>query len=194
MKLCIYSLCLVCSLFFLAGCHTADAYNQKVKSLDSLGGVIGSMVKELEKADTITLQKAVNRYNYYNAFMQQNLHDTVTKSDADYLQHFYASGKTLQNYSFNNKIIVERSLRVLKQLAKLSEDAKSKTVDFPSLINYYDLERAEADKLMQVATTHQKQVLLSLEEFKNALPGVEQLIKSRNNGELPTIIKDTVNL
>jgi hypothetical protein len=181
-------------LFLLQGCHSSEAYNQKIKSLDSLGGVIGSMVKELEKADTITLQKAVNRYNYYNAFMQQNLNDTVSKSDADYLQHFYTSGKTLQNYSFNNKIIVERASRVLKQLAKLSEDAKSKTVDLPTLITYYDIEKTEAEKLMQTANTHQKQVLLSLEEFKTSLPGVEQLIKSRNNGELPTIIKDTVNL
>jgi hypothetical protein len=48
----------------------------------------------------------------------------------------------------------------------------------------------------KIDAAYQQQKLFhsSLEEFKNALPGVELLIKSRNKGELPTIIKDTITL
>lgn len=194
MKILGYSICLLCSLFLTQGCNKNDAYNQKIKSLDSLGGVLGSMVKELEKTDTITLQKAVNRYNYYNAFIQQNLNDTVAKNEADDLQHFYTSGKTLQGFSVNNKVILDRAHRVLNQLAQLSEDAKNKTVNHEGLFRYSEIEQEEAAKVLGIGNAHKTKLLLSMEEFKNSLPGVERLIKSRNNGELPVIIKDTVNL
>lgn len=194
MKILCHSIFLVSALFLMQGCDKSDVYNQKIKSLDSLGGVLGSMIREFENTDTITLQKAVNRFNYYNAFIRQNVNDTVSKKEADELQHFYNSGRVLQDFSVNNQVILDRAHRVSKQLAQLSEDAKNKTIDHEGLLRYSEIEKEESGKVLSIGHSHKTKLLLNMQEFKNSLPGVERLIKSRNNGELPVIIKDTVSL
>ena len=55
-------------------------------------------------------------------------------------------------------------------------------------------EKTELSKLMEIGYQQQERFHRSCEEFKNAQHGVEELIRSRNRGELPTIIKDTVAL
>jgi len=114
-------------IFFMS-CGQAELCSQQVKTLDSLNGAVNGMAKELEKADTVTLQKAMTRFNYYRQFIQQNIHDTITKNEADNLQHFYVSGKTLDNFSINRRSILARASLVNSQLAKLTSDAKKQGV------------------------------------------------------------------
>jgi hypothetical protein len=195
MRIFLYTLCFLSMLFVTASCSKTSVYEEKTRSLDSLSGVINSALKELEKGvDTITLEKSVMRFSYYKDFIRQNVNDTLTKVDAENLRHFYAGGKNLLNFSESRKLILRRASVLNEQLVKLKKDIVEKNIDADHLLKYASREKQEAAKLMELVYAQQKLFHASLEEFMNSLPGVESLIRSRNNGELPRIIKDTVSL
>lgn len=188
---CYTSLFLV--VMFFGSCNKTDLYEQKAKSLDSLSGAVSSIARELQTIDTITLQKAVSRYTWYKQFIQQNINDTVNKVEADNLQQFYTSGNSLENFAANRKVIVSRALLINQQLEKLALDAKNKALTTDQLLRFSVHEKDEAAKLITAGYQQQKLFHSQFEEFKNSLKGVELLIRSRNKGELPTIIKDTIS-
>ncbi|WP_317899728.1 hypothetical protein [Aurantibacillus circumpalustris] len=193
MKFFCYTVCFIIATFFFGACGKSDLYEEKEKKLDSLSGAVNSIVKELQKTDTLVLQKSITRYTWYKQFVEQNVNDTVRKEEADNLQHFYSSGKNLESFSTNRKMVLKRAVLISSQLAKLSQDVKSKSITQQQLQTYSEYEINEASKLIESAYTQQKLFHSGLEEFKSALKGVEMLIRSRNKGELPTIIKDTVS-
>ena len=185
----------LCALTSLVGsCDKTDVYEEKSKTLDSLSGAVNSMANELLKVDTIVLKKSVARYTWYKQFIQQNITDTITKTEADNLQHFYASGQNLENFSENRKQILLRATLVNSQVLKLTEDIKSKKPNKEQVIKFTGHEKLEAAKLIEAGYLQQKLYHTGLEEFSTSLKGVELLIRSRNNGELPIIIKDSINL
>jgi hypothetical protein len=194
MRLLWYKICVLLPLVLLESCNKTNIYDQKAKTLDSLSGAINSMVRELTGVDTIILQRSVTRFNYYRQFISQNVTDTVDKNEADNLQHFYLSGKNLENFQLSRKSILERAGLINVQLVKLTTDIKNKSLTEEAILKYALQEKNETAKLIELAYQQQKIFHTGLEEFKNALRGVETLIRSRNNGELPTIIKDTVAL
>lgn len=179
--------------FIFASCGKTDTYSHAAKTTDSLSGAISSLVKELEKTDTLLLQKAIARYADYKLFIQQNINDTIQKTEADNLQHFYAGGESLENFALNRKTVLERARLIGSQLTRLSEDIKTGSPEPNELTLLVSREKEEAGKLMETGHEQQKKFQVGFEELKNALPGVELLIRSRNRGELPTIIKDTLN-
>ncbi len=174
-------------------CGKQDVSAQKIKTLDSLGGSVNSMVNELERTDTVLLQKYLARLNYYTKFIRENVHDTITKEQADNLRHFYEGGQHLQAYARNRRLIIKRARLVNSQLLKLSADLKEHN-DPGFFSKFILLEKEEAARLTGAAQQQQEKFHSGMEEFKNSLRGVEDLIKSRNRGELPTIIKDTIVL
>lgn len=184
----------VIALMSFGACNKTDVYKQNSKTLDSLSGAINSMSNEFSKMDTIILQKSITRFNYYKVFIQQNVNDTISKSDADNLQRFYESGKNLESFLNNKKSILARAALINSQIQKLSTDIKNSSVDAEQLAKYTLLEKNETEKLMNLSYAQQKLYHTGIEEFKSSLKGIELLIRSHNNGELPTIIKDTLNL
>jgi hypothetical protein len=194
MKLIIHTACLLAAFLSLASCTRTGQYEQKVKTLDSLGGAVNAMVRQLQEIDTLTLQRSVNRYNWYKQFISQHLNDTVTKEEADQLQHFYASGKSLEQISGNRRLILERAALLNTQLARLGEDLRNRSMSLEQLSHHARYETLEAARLIQAGYRQQKVFHASLEEFRLSLKSIELLIRSRNRGELPTIIKDTVAL
>lgn len=177
-----------------ASCTKTALYEQNVKSLDSLSGAINSVVRDLDKVDTIVLQKCISRYAWYADFVEQNINDTITRQEADRLHQFYTSGQVLENFSFNRKRILQRAVTVNAQLSKLGEDINGGAITQEQLSAYTLREKNEATRLIDLAYRQQRLYHSSLETFKNTLRDVEVLIRSRNKGELPTIIKDTVTL
>ena len=87
-----------------------------------------------------------------------------------------------------------RAKVIIAQLSKLGEDVKASSIDETQMQKYISKEQGEADKLIDAGRGQQKFFYTSMEEFKNSLQGVERFIKSRNHGELPVIIRDTVDL
>ncbi|MDO8999395.1 MAG: hypothetical protein Q7W45_06490 [Bacteroidota bacterium] len=189
-----------CFVFlFFAGlifqsCNRNDIYALEIKALDSLSGAVNAFAKESEKTDTLILNKAILRYNQYKQFIQQNITDTVSKTEADFIQQFYASGNSLVNFDLNRKSVVARIKLVNSQLEKLKSDAKNKVIDEEKLIEYTNLEKKQANNLVDAGQAQQKIFYTSLQEFKTSLKGIEALIKVRNNGQLPVVIKDTLSL
>lgn len=181
-------------LVALQACNQNDAYNQKTKALDSLNGALNLKVRELEKTDTALLQRCITRYNYYRQFIKQNVNDTLTKSEADNLQRFLSSGKNLENFWSNRFSILGRASLINSQQTKLATDVKNHAVDIMELEQFLMREKLATSEILEAATAQQKVYYSSLEEFRIALQEVENIIRLRNKGQLPTIVKDTVAL
>lgn len=194
MKAVAHSLLLLFLMTGLCRCDRSGGAEPLIRSLDSLSGAVGSMVKELERLDTLTLQKAVSRYNYYRAFVRQNVHDTLEKAEADALQDFFTAGVTLQTISVNNKLLRSRGHLLSVQIARLSKDLKEQKGAMDVASRNYERERSETERLMRSGAQQQQQFHTAIEAFRNALPEVEQLIRQHNRGELPVIVKDSVQL
>lgn len=194
MKFAGYSLVVCACWALLSACTTGTPYLPVIKSLDSLGGVVGGTMRELERLDTVSLQKAVARYNYYRAFVKQNIHDTIVKRDADGLQVFFSAGATLQAISVNNKILRARGQLLSRQIAELAADLKDQRGDREQLIGYFVREQEETQRLVALSTQLQKTFYSALEEFRHALPLVEELIRRHNRGELPVVVKDSLQI
>jgi hypothetical protein len=192
-KICSYT-CLVLALAFLQGCGKKDAYSRQVKTVDSLSGALNALVKELEKTDTLLLLRSVARFNDYSRFVGQHIRDTILKTEADNLQHFYAGGYCLENFVTIRKTLLARAALVRSQLMKLALDIENHSAEPETLARFIEHETIEAGRLMEVGHDQQRKFHAGFEEFKNSIHGVENLIRSRNRGELPTIIKDTVKL
>lgn len=185
----------LCFLLFVCGaCHKTDVYAEKTKTLDSLSGAINSMANELTKVDTIVLKKSVMRFIWYKQFINQNINDTITKLEADNLQNFYLSGQNLENFALNRKLILNRAALINSQIVKLEEDIRSKALNEELASKFTNNEKAAAGKLIEEGYRQQKLYHAGQKEFTNSLRGVELLIRSRNSGELPTIVKDTIIL
>lgn len=194
MKSFVYILFLFFCLFFLEACDKTSVYEQKGKTLDSLSGAVNAMVRDLERIDTITLEKSISRFGWYRDFISENISDTISKAEADNLQLFYKSGANLENFSLNRKTLLMRATLISSQVKKLALDIQNKSLSEAKITEYTLSEKSEAAKLIEAAYHQQKLFYSGQEEFKNALRGIELLIRSRNSGELPAIIKDTVTL
>lgn len=181
--------------FLLVGaCTQNDVYQQRSKTIDSLSGAVNSMFSELVKADTAALDRSIVRFKYYKQFIEQNIRDTIQKTEADNLQHFYISGHNLESFAENRYMLMARAKKVNSQLDKLSQDVKNKTMGTDELNSYCAAEKQNASGLLETSRAQIKLFHQSLEEFKNSLNAVETLIRSHNNGELPVIVKDTTSL
>ena len=186
-------------ILFFAGlvfqsCNRNDVYATETKSLDSLSGAVNELDKESDKTDTVILDKAILRFNQYKQFIQQNINDTVSKTEADFIQQFYMSGNILLNFNINRKSLRARTSLINSQLEKLKSDAKNNLHSEEQLIEFTNLEKKAANNLIEASHNQQQLFYTSLQDFKTALKGVENVIKARNNGLLPTVIKDTLSL
>jgi outer membrane murein-binding lipoprotein Lpp len=182
------------AVLLLQGCGHAEQYNQKVKSLDSLNGALNLKVKELQRTDTALLQRCITRFNYYRQFIKQNINDTLNKREADNLQHFYISGKNLEVFQSNRFSILGRASLLNSQQNRLAQDIENRTMEVRTAEQYLNKEKEATAQLIEAANAQQQLFYGSVEEFKGALSGVEELIRSHNKGELPKIVKDTTSL
>jgi len=182
-----------CSLL-ITSCNSNDAVTKELKSLDSISGALNQKLIELQKIDTLILEKALSKFNDYKQFIKQNINDTISKKQADALQQFYVSGNNLEDFFINRKLIISRSKLVNLQLTKLSGDVKQNTLEQQQLSEFIFAEKEQANDIIQKGVIQLQLFQSKLQQFKTTLPLVEELIKANNNGELPTIVKDTTTL
>jgi len=183
----------ICCLLILFACNQPDETARDSGSIDSLSISLNNMSGSLKKIDTMLLEKSITRFRDYRLFITENVRDTILKEQADNLKHFFSGGENLEACSKNLKVLNRRADQINAQLSLLKADLKN-GLDHASFVESIAVEKAETSKLIEAGYKQQALYYQSLEEFKNALNGVEALIKSRNSGELPVIIKDTINL
>jgi hypothetical protein len=183
----------ICCLLILHACNQPDEKARDSGSIDSLSISLNNMSGSLKKIDTMLLEKSITRFRDYRLFITENVRDTILKEQADNLKHFFSGGENLEACSKNLKVLNRRADQINAQLSLLKADLKN-GLDHAYFVESIAVEKTETSKLIDAAYKQQELYYQSLEEFKNALNGVEALIKSRNSGELPVIIKDTINL
>jgi len=181
-------------LALLCGCGNGAYYEQKSKTIDSLSGALNLRVSELSKTDTALLQRCINRFTYYSQFIKQNVNDTLSKNEADNLQVFYSSGRKLESFRNNRFAILNRAALLNRQLGMLALDIKNKNVNSKDLHAYLVREQEAATQLIEAAGQQQSLYYSGIEEFKLSLREVEVLIRKRNKGQLPVIVRDTLAL
>lgn len=179
-------------MFLLASCGRNSVYIEKLKTLDSLDGVVNVAITELQKADTVSLSKATELYNRYNQFIEQNLPDTITKTEADCLKQFQTAGQNLERYSTNRNRLLAQLKVLRKQLAALTLDVSGKLIEEQQLMENLRFESKQLTSTCDLSSQQKQFFYSSLEQFKNSLSGIEQFIKSRNNDVMPTLVKDTL--
>ncbi len=189
-----FSILLLTFCALLSSCTNSNEQAKQIKSLDSISGALNQKVIELQKIDTLILEKALTKFNNYKQFIKQNINDTVTKKEADAVQQFFVSGTTLENFFINRKSILARAQLVNAQLTKLILDITQNTMEQKQLQEFTFAEKEQANDVIQKSFLQQQLFNSNLQQFKNALPLVEELIKTKNNGQLPTIVKDTTAL
>lgn len=188
-----FFLILIC-IILVTSCNSNDVIAKELKSLDSISGALNQKIVELKKTDTIILEKALTKFNYYKQFIKQNINDTVSIKEADALKQFFASGNNLEDFYLNRKFILARAQLVNSQLGKLILDLNENTIEQKQLQEFSFAEKEQASDVIQKSFLQQQLFQTNLQQFKTALPLVEDLIKANNNGQLPTIVKDTTSL
>ena len=180
-------------VFSLVSCDETDIYNQRIKTIDSLDGAVNAMLNEMNRIDTLQLKSSVIKYQYFRQFIKQQVYDTVSKSEADKLQQFNESGSALEAFVKNRSDIIARASLINSQLEKLSGDARGRKIGKEQLMQYTAEEKTQASILIEAAYKQKESLFRSLKDFNESIDTVEQIIKSRNNGELPRILGDTLN-
>ena len=192
MRAAIHSL-IVFLIYFLSACNSGDVARQQSRSLDSLSGALSQAVTNLKNSDTTSLQRALARFNYYAEFIEKNVDDTLEKQEADQLRVFYRSGGNLKSYQSNRQLLLVQGNKVLSQINILSKDIREGALKGPQRDQYVKNESDAAARILTESGRQQELWHRSIQEFKNSVNPVEQIIRRRNHGELPTIIKDTLS-
>jgi hypothetical protein len=181
-------------LFVLSSCNDQAIYKHTAHAADSLNGALSLAKQQLLQSDTIVLQKAITKFKEYSAFVTLHVNDTLTKVEADNLQKFTQSGRQLEVFDMNRKVLAERAKLISTQLIHLSQDCEKKANSADVLQAYYKKELEQAQLVLSASADHLAIFQGALSDFKSCLPALEALIMKRNRGELPLIIKDTLQL
>lgn len=178
-------------LFTLGACSVKNQVEAEVKKLDSLSIVLNTKLAELSKTDTAMVSRAILKFTNYSVFIENNLSDTITKTQANGLQQFYVSGNNLKAFTVNRNSIITRASFVNTQIKNLMADLANGLLSKEAFLKNYDTESKAAMQLIVLSEQELVRYTQSIQDFKNAISPVEALIKSRNNGLLPEAIKDS---
>lgn len=181
-------------LLVFSSCSDHAIYKQTAKAADSLTGALNLAKQQLAQSDTITLKKAITKFKEYSAFVTLHINDTLTKVEADNLQKFTQSGRQLEAFEMNRLVLTERANLVSTQLIHLAQDCEKKANSAQVLQAYYKKEHDQAQLVLSTSAQQLAIFQTALSDFKSCLPGLEALIMKRNRGELPQVIKDTLQL
>lgn len=181
-------------LFFCCSCSVKNQVKAEYKKLDSLSIVLNTKLAELNKCDTALLVRAITKFTNYAVFIENNLSDTITKTQANGLQQLYVSGNNLKAFAVNRINIRSRGNLVIEQVKKLNTDLENGLITKADYLKNFDTESKALIQLIGYCDNETKNFNTNIQDFKNAISPVEMLIKSHNNGLLPEAIKDSVNI
>ncbi|MBS1653030.1 MAG: hypothetical protein JSU07_13575 [Bacteroidetes bacterium] len=186
----------LCIMFVtLTACNTEHKIKEaQIKRIDSLFAVLNLKQNELSLTDSTTLNKAITKYDNYIAFLTEKLNDTISKNEADNLQTFKNSGLNLEKIKSNFKVLNKRLLFVKNRLSELKQICTQENLPSKIIANILNEELNQISYLSAQITNYQKQSAVNIGAITSSLPGIEELIRQKNNGLLPIIISNTVSL
>jgi hypothetical protein len=178
---------------FLFSCSHERLYKIDKQRLDSTLVVVQNHFLELQKIDSSQLIRAVEKYNTLKTFILSQITDTLTKDEASALYQFNESGKVLEQFQNYRVSAKKELLKSQKQLHDLIQSGTDESITPEQFMLYTQKELSASTEMTGVFRLSQLNYVKAFQDFKNALPKVEQLIKQRNKGNMPLIIKDSVS-
>lgn len=170
-------------------CRNNSSYEKYSKQLDSLKIVLHQSVSNLKSVDSIRCEEAILKFKIYSDFLNKNLKDTVTVEEAKQLKIFYASGETIQKFqALRGNYAASSELRKI-QLQNLSNDLKNGSIEPGEAVEFINNEKLASEALIDEMDTNTKTVRENIESFLGSIQTVEEVIKSRNSGNLPLVPK-----
>jgi len=176
--------------FMFIRCGEDNHLTAATKSLDSMQVVLTTKSSELLAIDTIVLNKALDKFTQYAAFINQHVNDTLTKAEADYLQKFFVSGNTLLSVKNNRNTLLMRSGIIHSQIDNLKKDYSNRVISRVEFIVNASSEKKASAEVINIFQETSTAFYKNIQDFKNSILPVEELIKRRNNGNLPVLVKD----
>jgi hypothetical protein len=181
------------AILFLA-CSREALYAKDKHSLDSALVVVQNQLSRMSKTDTGQLKKAVEKFTDFDTFIKTQVSDTLTKEEAMSTQQFYESGNYLLQFE-KRRIAARKEFTLMqKQLRDLIETGNQQAISPEQFSVFAKREMTAAASLTELEEQAQTGYYKAIQDFKNALPKVEDLIKKRNRGNLPLVIKDSVSI
>lgn len=182
--------------FFLltTSCSLKSKVTDELRQLDSLHIVLQTKLNQLQGADTILLNKALSRFSSYASFIENHIQDTLQKEEAGVLQEFYLSGNNLKSFIYNRSALMARMNLVSSQITKLKTDTESNAMRRDEFLMHYTTEINACKELILLSEKQIDGFNSAIGIFKSNLQPLEDLIKKRNNGLLPTEVKTSTSL
>lgn len=181
-------------LLFFASCGNSHKYDKSVKELDSLKVVVQQSVSHFKEVDSLACYNVYNKQYTYAGFIKFNLKDTVSKSEAENLNLFYHLGKTMVNYLAMRPQWLQQGQLSINQITHLSHDLKNGSVKDEEAVEYINTEKKEAEKIIEELNTNTDIIRRTMEQYLQALPTVEMVVKRINNNTLPELKNPAVKL
>ncbi|MBK9284312.1 MAG: hypothetical protein IPM51_08300 [Sphingobacteriaceae bacterium] len=184
-----FILILICFVSFFTSCLGSGEEESQLHTLDSLSGALQTKVQELKMIDSVSRRAAILKFENYRLFIKQNVNDTLNVQQGDLLQKFFLCGKNLMEFNENRKSLMARSELLNSQINKLSTDIKNGTAEYSKTQIYLNQEISGVKELTKKTYGQQKAFERLMEQFNLILPGIEEVLKSKNAGVLPLIEK-----
>jgi hypothetical protein len=177
----------------LFSCGRSHQYDKQISLLDSTKIVLQVKLNELKKVESNISNLSFGKFETYSNFLNSNLKDTINRSQANALQQFVNSGKIIKQFNESKQELIRQTETSITQIQKLSGDIKENQVAQNVMDTYFHNEKNQAEKLIAVIEQNIRALNLSLVNFKNSTVRTEELIRQINNGQLPSLVKDSIS-
>jgi hypothetical protein len=172
------------------GCKRGNMFEKEIALLDSTKIVLQVKLNELQRSGQNMQNYQFQKFEPYYSFLKSNVRDTIGRAEASAIQNFINAGKALNSFEKNKSELIKQTETSILQIQKLSADLKKNNIQGNVAQSYSGSEKGHAEELIKVIESNIRVLNLSLNSYKNSLPGTEEYIRQINNGSLPTLVSD----
>jgi hypothetical protein len=172
------------------GCKRGNMFEKEIALLDSTKIVLQVKLNELQRSGQNMQNYQFQKFEPYYSFLKSNVRDTIGRAEASAIQNFINAGKALNSFEKNKSELIKQTETSILQIQKLSADLKKNNIQGSVAQSYSGSEKGHAEELIKVIESNIRVLNLSLNSYKNSLPGTEEYIRQINNGSLPTLVSD----
>lgn len=179
-------------LFF--SCKKHPAFKEEIRLTDSLKKELLENAARFNLMDSTQISYAASRINAIFAFVNANLHDTISRNEASLLSELKNASKAFKKYDRTRKDMLRYYTYNLKQLEDLSFDLNNQHIESKDSAAVYVLQEKRANTdLITMMRLHAQIIPNKLRKCDSLFPLADQWLRKLNNGILPpTVEKPTL--
>jgi hypothetical protein len=177
----------------LTNCRLSNPYQKQIKELDSLKIVVEEAIDYFNKIDSVECSHFLATQQSFKSFLLENLHDTLTKTEAENVQLMMNVGVPLKDYLTQKHVWISQAQLSLRQLHNLNQDLKNNALEPSEAVEYINQEKKIAEYNIQILKTNTELIRKNIEIYKSVVQHNESIIKKINAGNLPIIKSPSYN-